>query len=182
MNFIPKQIRLKNNENVLIRQAEVTDAKALVNVIKEYLDDSEYIPINSEDFNKSELDIKNWINTLISADNSNLLVAEFNGKLIGNLDITGHHRKMLKHTARLGMGILTNWRGLGLGYQMLNYALEWAKTNHALEIITLDVYAENKAGISLYYKLGFNEIGKTPNFIKADDRYYDNIGMWISVE
>lgn len=180
--FTPKFLELKNNVKVLIRQAISTDANALLNVIKEYLDDSEYIPINANDFDKTEQDIAEWINNLNSADNSIMLVVEFNGKVIGNLDITGHSRKTLMHTAILGMGILKSWQGIGLGTALLTSALEWAKTNSPLEIIALDVYAENKAGIALYRKLGFNEIGKIPNFIKDNNRYYDNIGMWIPVK
>lgn len=182
MKFIQQQILLKKEIKVLIRQAEITDARGLLHLIKEYLDDSEYIPINADEFNKTELDMLEWIKKLISSDNSIMLVAECNGKLIGNLDVTGHHRKALMHTAILGMGILKKWRGIGLGKELLNKALEWARNNDSLEILTLDVYAENQAGIALYRKLGFNETGTTPNFIKDNDRYYDNIAMWISVK
>lgn len=182
MKFIEQHTLLKKELKVLIRKAEITDAKALLQLIKEYLDDSEYIPINTEDFKQTELDILEWIKSLIYSDNSIMLVAEFNGKLIGNLDITGHHRETLMHTAILGMGILKKWRGVGLGKAMLSTALQWARTNDSLEIITLDVYVQNIAALALYRKFGFYEIGIIPNFIKDNGRYYDNVSMWTSVK
>ncbi|MDM1397960.1 GNAT family N-acetyltransferase [Myroides odoratimimus] len=181
MLFTPITTSLKNNKQVIIRLASSNDASALLNLIKQYLDTSEYIPINSSDFNKTVAEIEAWIEKLNGTDNSIMLVAEYNGQLIGNLDLTGQHRKTLQHTAVLGMGILLEWRNTGLGTALLSSAVEWAKRNNTLEILTLDVYTENIAGIELYRKQGFKEVGIVPNFIKDNDRYYDNMRMWLAL-
>lgn len=181
MLFTLDKVTLKNNKKVLLRQATSNDANALLLLIKNYLDTSEYIPISSGDFNKTEEENKEWINKLNTASNSLMLVAEHNGELIGNLDLTGHHRKTLMHTAELGMGMLVEWRNTGLGTALLNSAIQWAKSNNTLEIITLQVYTENTAGINLYKNLGFKEVGIVPNLIKDNDRYYDNMSMWLGV-
>lgn len=115
MLFTPITTSLKNNKQVTIRLASSNDAHALLDLIKQYLDNAEYIPINSSDFNKTVADIEAWIEKLNSADNSIMLVAEHNGQLIGNLDLTGQQRKTLQHTAVLGMGILLEWRNTGYG-------------------------------------------------------------------
>lgn len=172
MLFTLDKVTLKNNKKVLLRQATSNDANALLLLIKNYLDTSEYIPISSGDFNKTEEEIKEWINKLSVASNSLMLVAEHNGELIGNLDLTGHHRKTLMHTAELGMGMLVEWRNTGLGTALLNSAIQWAKSNNTLE---------NTAGINLYKNLGFKEVGIVPNFINDNDRYYDNMSMWLGV-
>ncbi|MCO7723750.1 GNAT family N-acetyltransferase [Myroides odoratimimus] len=181
MLFTPITTSLKNNKQVTIRLASSNDAHALLDLIKQYLDNAEYIPITSNDFNKTVAEIEAWIEKLNSADNSIMLVAEHNGQLIGNLDLTGQHRKTLQHTAVLGMGISLEWRNTGLGTALLNSAVKWAKRNNTLEILTLEVYTENIVGIALYRKQGFKEIGIIPNFIKDNDRYYDNMSMWMAL-
>lgn len=180
MKFPPLIATLKNGTQITIRLAMPNDSVALLTLIKEYLDNAEYIPINAIDFTKTPQDITNWINQLNNSSNSLMLVAEYNGELIGNLDLTGHHRSTLYHTVVLGMGIAMNWRNTGVGTILLKTALEWAK-NSSLEIISLDVYTENKAGIALYEKFGFKEAGVIPNFIKDNNRYYDNMKMWLSL-
>lgn len=174
-------ITLKNNNTVTIRKATSADAAQILNLIQLYLDNAEYIPINSSDFNKTVEEIEAWIQKLNNANNSVMLVAEHNGKLIGNLDLTGHHRKALQHTAVLGMGVLLEWRNTGLGTALLKKAIDWAKRDTILEILTLDVYTENIVGIALYRKQGFKEVGIVPNFIKDNDRYYDNMSMWMAL-
>lgn len=96
MLFTPITTSLKNNKQVTIRLASSNDASALLDLIKQYLDTSEYIPITSSDFNKTVAEIEAWIEKLNSTDNSIMLVAEHNGQLIGNLDLTGQHRKTLQ--------------------------------------------------------------------------------------
>ena len=59
--------------------------------------------------------------------------------------------------------------------------LKWTKSNNTLELITLQVYTENAAGINLYKNLGFEEVGVIPNFIKDNGRYYNNMSMWLGV-
>lgn len=181
MSLLPFTTTLKNGTQITIRLATINDSTTLLALIKEYLDNSEYIPLNAIDFTKTPRDIANWINQLNTSANSLMLVAEHQGELIGNLDLTGHHRSTMFHTAILGMGIAMNWRNTGVGTLLLKTALEWAKNSH-LEIISLDVYTENKSGIALYQKLGFKEVGVIPDFIKDNDRYYDNMKMWLSLK
>lgn len=79
MLFTPITTSLKNNKQVTIRLASSNDASALLDLIKQYLDTSEYIPITSSDFNKTVAEIEAWIEKLNSTDNSIMLVAEHNG-------------------------------------------------------------------------------------------------------
>ena len=126
IEFNPITIKLKNAKEVTIRSAETDDAAKLLQTIKEYVNDSDYIPKISEEIKITIQQEEDWINSFIQDDNSLLLVAEFEGKIIGNLDITASSRKIMQHTAVIGMGMLTEWRNSGLGTQLMKYALEWA--------------------------------------------------------
>lgn len=51
----------------------------------------------------------------------------------------------------------------GLGHQLLNYALKWAKEQGA-GIVYLEVRRSNKQAIALYRKMNFKQIGERKNY------------------
>ena len=180
--FSPLKIELKNKRIVQIRQAEISDAENLLNCIKKYVPESEYIPKLSHEIKGTINQEKEWINFFLMNKNSLLLVAEYNNQLIGNIDLTGNQRKLMEHTAVVGMGMLKEWRNTGLGTALLSNAIEWAKQNELLEVIWLQVYTENIAGLKLYKKMGFLENGTIKNFFKHENTYFDNLTMSRSVK
>ncbi len=178
----PKHIELKNNKKVCIRQAEIKDAELLLECIKTYIPQSNYIPKYENEITLSIEQEEEWINYFLQNDNSLLLVAEYENIIIGNIDLTGSRRKVMEHTAVVGMGMLKEWRNVGLGTALLHTAIEWANKNPILELIWLQVYTDNKLGLNLYRKMGFEENGIIKNFFKYENDYFDNLTMTKKVK
>ena len=176
------EIKLKNGKFVNIRQAEISDAEQLLNTIKAYIPQSDYIPKLEEEIKLTIAQEEEWINSFLENENSLLLVAEYENRLIGNIDLTGNQRKVMEHTALIGMGILKDWRNSGLGTALISAIINWAKANPILELIWLQVYTENTLGLSLYRKMGFIENGIIKDFFKQDNRYFDNLTMTMKVK
>ena len=175
-------LTLKNQKTVTIRQAEIDDAEKLLNCIKTYVPQSEYIPKLEQEIKLTIEQEKEWIYYFLTNENSLLLIAEFNNEIVGNIDLTGNRRKIMEHTAVIGMGMLKEWRNTGLGTALLKLAIEWAKENSILELLWLQVYADNELGLGLYRKIGFVENGIMKNFFKQDGKYFDNLTMTMNVK
>jgi RimJ/RimL family protein N-acetyltransferase len=175
--FRPQFITLKNQQAVTIRQATVDDAEKLLHCVKTYVPQSAYIPKLGHEIMLTIEQEMAWIQSFLSSENSLLLVAEFNHEIIGNIDLTGSRRQIMAHTAVIGMGMLNEWRNAGLGTALLELAIAWAKENPILELLWLQVYTENKLGLGLYRKMGFEENGIMKNFFKQDGTYFDNLTM-----
>jgi len=182
MKFEPTYGKLKNGKTVLIRNCEIQDAAKLLKSVKQQIADSIYIPKTEEEFTLTEEQEKKWISSFMVASNSLLLVAEYEDEIIGNIDLTGHTRKIMQQTAVIGMGMLLDYRNMGLGQLLLKGAIHWAKQNPQLELLWLQVYTENHLGVSLYKKMGFEENGILKNYFKQDGRYYDNLTMSLVVK
>lgn len=180
--FNTKIIELKNQKTVTIRQAEIADAEKLLQCIKTYVPESEYVPKLKQEMTLTVEQEKDWINSFLINENSLLLIAEYENEIIGNIDLNGNGRIIMKHTAVIGMGMLKEWRNSGLGTVLLNSAIEWAKENPILELLWLQVYTENKLALSLYKKIGFEENGVIKNFFKQDGKYFDNLTMTMNVK
>ncbi|MDQ3192818.1 MAG: GNAT family N-acetyltransferase [Bacteroidota bacterium] len=183
MKFQQTEIRLKNNKFVEIRQCNVEDAEELIKTVKTYLGDSACVPLDPDEFNYTIEQERELIQSFIENKNSLFLIAIYNEQIVGNIDLSGSQRKALKHTAVIGMGMLKEWRNTGLGTALLNCSINWAKQNPLLELLWLQVYANNQAGISLYKKAGFMENGIQKNFFKNQQNiYFDNITMSLELK
>ncbi len=182
MIFSTQNVLLKNGKTILIREAVVRDAGALLEMVTNYLDHSPYVPKSTSEFHLTIAQEEVWIQSFLDASNSILMVAEFENQLIGNIDLTGNKRQVMQHNALVGMGMLIEWRNQGLGSALMRAAIDWAISNLLLENLQLEVYAENLAGINLYQKKGFKQCGVIPNLFKENGHYCDSIMMTLSVK
>ncbi|WP_051200313.1 GNAT family N-acetyltransferase [Flavobacterium subsaxonicum] len=158
----------KDGKEVIIRHAVPNDALQLLELKKSYIKDTRSIPLYEYEYKNGIQQEKELIEKYIAEGNSLLLVAEHGNNLIGNLDLTGSHRKKMYHTAMLGMGIAYAWQNRKVGSFLLKSALNWATTKSQLHIIWLEVYSNNAAGIKLYEKCGFETCGFIKDFFNED--------------
>lgn len=183
MKFLPVEKILKNGTVVTIRQATKKDAEGLLQTVSRYMIDSDHLVTSIEEFNPTILDEKRWIETFNENRNSLLLIATHKKKIIGNINLNGETRKKTRHNAVLGIGILKEWRSIGLGEILMQCAIDWAKENLTLETLWLHVFATHFKAIGLYKKMGFEEVAVQQDFIKNDDNSYsDNLVMKLSVK
>jgi RimJ/RimL family protein N-acetyltransferase len=179
MKFIPLKKTLKDGRIISIRQVEISDAQNVIEFVHGFVYSSEFVPLVDGEFDptiqEEELILKNYIDR----SNSLFLVAEFDGKIIANINLDGNQRQIMRHTAVFGMGMHAEWQNCGLGTYILQAAIDWAKKHSELELLFLQVYAENEAGIALYKKLGFTENGRMPKMFKQNNRYHDELTMHL---
>ncbi|WP_294674427.1 GNAT family protein [uncultured Fluviicola sp.] len=182
MKFKPQKALLKDGREVLLRHVEVSDAQRVIDFVHGFVYDSEYVPLSEGEFNPTIAEEEQILSNYVERTNSLFLVAEIDGKLVANINVDGNQRKILRHTAVFGMGMHKEWQSCGLGTAILSAAIDWGRKNPELEILFLQVYADNEAGIALYRKMGFVEHGRIPNFFKQNGRYHDEISMHLSVK
>lgn len=172
---------LKNGLEITIRHARIEDAAKLIVTKRKYIAESSFIPLNIEEYTQTIEQEEQLISTYLTQINSSLFVVEFEGEIVGNIDLTGSTRKQLAHTAMLGIGMLPAFQGLGLGTLLLKHALDWALSNEILEIIWLEVMPENSYAVKLYTQSGFVVAGSIPNFFKQEKHQLDKLTMYMNV-
>ncbi|AXG74482.1 GNAT family N-acetyltransferase [Flavobacterium arcticum] len=153
----------KNDKNIIVRNATECDAATLVALKKGYIRGTTTIPLYEHEYKNTTEQEAKLITKYNTEANSILLVAECDGELIGNIDITGNQRQKLQHTAMLGMGVANNWQNTGVGSCLMNSALKTIAQT-VVSIVWLEVYASNIAGLKLYEKFRFEKCGAIKNF------------------
>ncbi len=81
-------------------------------------------------------------------------------------------RPTRRHCGTLGIGILAQYRGLGLGRLLMQQAMAGAAAS-GLKRIELTVRSSNQRAIALYAQLGFAHEGCQRNAVMAEDGYED---------
>lgn len=105
-----------------------------------------------------------------------ILVAEYEGRIIGVLTLTRESFRKNYHVAVLGIAIRNDFRHVGIGTALMNTSFEWAREN-GIEKICLEVFSTNNNAISLYRKLGFEVEGIKKKQFKIRGEYVDDILM-----
>jgi ribosomal protein S18 acetylase RimI-like enzyme len=98
--------------------------------------------------------------------------------VVGWCDVFPFESPRHAHRGSLGMGILPEYRGDGLGSRMLEATLKQAKV-FGLEKVELCVYTTNHPAISMYEKFRFQREGIIKKYRKLDGVYYDALNMGL---
>ncbi len=111
----------------------------------------------------------------LHSDAACLLVAEHEGRVIGHIGV----RIAPYGVADIGMAIIDGYRGQGVGTQLLESAITWARDAGAHKM-ALEVWPHNDAGIALYRKLGFETEGrKRRHYRRGNGELWDSILMGL---
>jgi len=108
------------------------------------------------------------------------LVAVEGGTVVGWCDVVPVPRPIFAHVGVLGMGLLPEHRGRGLGTALMTAALE-ASRACGLERVELAVFADNERAQHLYARMGFVVEGVQSRRAKIDGRYRDEILMALAL-
>ena len=110
MDKLYSENKIPSGEVITIRTGSRQDAQKLIALKKSYITGTTSIPLYEDEYRNTIVEEAEWIDRYNNQDNSLLLLAEYNGEVIGNIDLTGNQRRKLYHTGMIGMGIHNDWQ------------------------------------------------------------------------
>lgn len=117
---------------------------------------------------------------LLLAEDLPQYVAVDDGRVVGWCDIRREEPEAMAHVGLLGMGVHVDYRGQGLGRQLLERCLEHA-TRLGLERVGLEVFASNGPAVALYESMGFRHEGVRRHALKRAGLVEDLVVMaWFA--
>ena len=97
-------------------------------------------------------------------------------RVIGWCDVFPDAQPTIRHRGSLGMGVIAEFRGRGLGGRLLVATLEDARRK-GLTRVELEVRADNVPAIRLYEKVGFAHEGRKRQGMRFDGVYFETLTM-----
>jgi RimJ/RimL family protein N-acetyltransferase len=148
-----------------IRYTELSDGKNL----KEWLKEPgilRWFPM----YDEVEIDdaVSRWIGF---ARYKCSLTATMNGEPCGLVTLYLQPYRKLAHQCEFGIIVGPQYRGKGIGGHLIKNAMNLARNYFRIELLHLQVYAENPA-VNLYSRWGFKEFGRQTHWIKEAPNDY----------
>lgn len=101
------------------------------------------------------------------------LVAIAGGRVVGWCDILPEGRPLYAHVGVMGLGVLAEYRGQGIGHALISAAIDAARAR-GFERVELQARGRNARALHLYEKFGFVREG-VKRFGARDGDLYDDI-------
>ena len=121
--------------------------------------------------------VANWQRLYTAGAGFYNLVAEVEGKVIGQLGLQVCQSPRRRHVAELGMGVSEEYQGQGIGSALLRSALEMADNWLNIRRMELTVYTSNEAAIALYERFGFEVEAELSDFAFQYGKYVSALCM-----
>jgi hypothetical protein len=172
-------VRLKDGREVVLRRAAPVDAEQLIESVNQV--GAEKVFIMSERLAMTVEQEEEFIARWEDGVEGQYLVAEVEGKIVGGSLITRGQNPKNRHTAGVGIHIIKEFRGAGLGEAMMRANVEWARAA-GVRKVWLEVFSTNERAIALYRKLGFEEEGRKRRHFIIEGEEVDDVVMalWLA--
>jgi len=171
-----------NNEKVIIRKANKSDAKALIEYLNIIGGESDFLTFGIEQIGISVAQEEEFITNTLNKKNALFIIAEVNRKIVGNLNFSGGPRQRNAHAGEFGVSVLKKYWGNGIGEELIKYLIKWSKDSGIIRKINLRVRTDNTRGVCLYKKLGFLEEGIIKRDFLINGEFYDSLIMGLLVD
>ena len=179
MMIEPQVIQLRNGQTCTLRSPKKDDAKALVEYLKVTAGETDFLLRSPEEITTTVEEEEIFIKGINNATDSLKVVAEIDGEIVGRCCYSAVGDRMRnKHRMQLSIAVYKRFWGCGVGTALMRKIMEKAK-EFGFERAELEVVSRNWRAITLYKKLGFEQIGCIPRAMKYPDGSYDSLIVMV---
>lgn len=126
-------------------------------------------------------DERRYLKALRSYAHAAVFVAEADGEIVARLSIARDPHPASYHVADLGLMVAASHRRRGVGWALLEAAVEWAR-GAGVTKLELHVFPHNKPAIAMYERFGFVREGYRKAHYRRGPEFVDAILMAYQVE
>lgn len=177
-----KKIKLKDGKIIIIRRADKPDASRILEYMNTISCESDFLTFGEGEFRMSVEQEEKFIDDISKQDNAIFLIAEFEGKIIGNLSFMGGPRARIAHTGEFGVSVLKDYWSKGLGTELIKYLIDWCKSSKIIRKVNLKVRTDNVLAIHVYKKMGFEVEGRITRDSQINGIFYDALFMGLIID
>jgi RimJ/RimL family protein N-acetyltransferase len=178
-----RKFTLGDGRRVVLREADVEDLGKLLGYINGLVSEKRRDE-NSQLFTGFESRVgrrqeTEWLRDLVrrvKKGDAISVLAEVDGEVVGNGDISRGSYRETKHHGHLGLTIRGAYRGLGIGREMVKVLLAEARRQR-LRSVHVEFLSTNMAAARVYEKAGFRRVGSIPGKVYRNGRFLDSLIM-----
>jgi RimJ/RimL family protein N-acetyltransferase len=173
-----KDVILKNGMVFTIRTAVPSDAYRIIRVMKRVLSEKIFAIHEVDEYKETITSMSKKIRKYRRSPGKIILTALLKNTIVAYVTFNNWDTRKTMHTGFLSIYLAKEYRGIGLGKELMRTLLQWGRKNKLIQKMSLAVFSCNKNAIALYKKVGFKIEGLCPRDIKINGRYYDSVFMY----
>jgi putative acetyltransferase len=147
------------SKNFIVRRADPSDAEGLTRLAEAVTAEPEAWLITTDGEWRSVGEERRYLKAVRRYPHAAVFVAERDdGAIIGRLSLARDTHPASAHVADLGLMVAKDARRQGVGWALMEAAVEWARTS-GVRKLELHVFPWNEPAIRLYERFGFEREG-----------------------
>jgi hypothetical protein len=164
---------VKLGKEVTIREAREEDFTSIWKIFQKVVSEGEFTSAVRTDSLK---DSNEHPNEVEDKEKFITVLCELENQIVGYVTVEESMWKLSQHAGELGIAVLPQFRGVGIGSALLDSALMVA-SNKGFRKVNLSVFSTNKSAMKLYKRFGFKKVGEKKKQFYLNGRYIDEIIM-----
>lgn len=164
-----KEITLNDGRSAILRAPRAEDAAELLEYLKTTAGETHYLIRTPEEWTTTTAQEAAFLQNILDSDSTLMIVCVVDGKIAGNCQIDFYTRVKNRHRGSIGIALLKEFWGLGIGTAMFEEMITIARSRDGILQLELEVIEGNTRAIGLYKKMGFIPVADKPNAIRLPD-------------
>lgn len=152
-----------------IREAIPDDAADILEVLRIIGKETPFLVMDEKGMEMTPDEMSENLANLYESPNNVLMVALADGKVIGTASVKASAKKRMEHIGEIGISILKDYWGFGLGSLMMEELILWAQESGVIRRLELTVQHRNQRAVHVYEKIGFKTEAIMERGAKTDD-------------
>ena len=173
---------MSGGRDFVVRPADPADAEQLTRLAEAVSAEPEAWLISADGEWRSVGDERRYLKAVRRYPHAAVFVAERvgDGAVVGRLSLARDTHPASAHVADLGLMVAADARRRGVGWALLEAAVDWAR-GAGVRKLELHVFPWNEPAIALYEKFGFEREGFRKGHYRRADEYVDAMLMAYTV-
>ncbi len=170
MMITERTLTLRDGRTAVLRSPQEADIPSLLELLRRVTEETDFLMRYPEEAGEiTPEQEKAFIEDVNGHAHNAMVLCVVEGRVVGSCSISTSHRIKLRHRAGIGISVLRDFWGQGIGTALLETVIEAARQNPNLLQIKLEFIEGNHRARQLYEKMGFRIVGLHPNAIQLKD-------------
>lgn len=140
---------------ITLREAIPDDAAEIQKVSRQIAKETDFLIMDETGLGLTEELLQLQLADLYESENNILLLALADEQIVGMASIKAGAEKIIAHIGEIGISVLKEFWGIGLGTALLDELIYWSEEQLPLRRLELTVQKRNERAVHLYQKFGF---------------------------
>ncbi len=164
------EFTLRDGRKAVLRNPQERDIQGVLDYLYLSAGETEFILRYPEECSKYTYEGEKALFEKWNASENELsLVCDVDGRIVGNCQISFTDKIKTAHKARIGIALIREFWGLGIGTEMMKAMISAARAKEGVLQIELECVEGNARARALYEKMGFRIAAVKPDSIRLKD-------------